>query len=71
MDIWAGGEAGTLFLSGDGGATWHRLQPSFGSQVLVSDITQIRTLNSGEVSLSTSNNETWSSLDAGKTWTKK
>ena len=40
-DVWAGGEAGALFHSADGGATWTQLQPSIKGQTLSSDITQI------------------------------
>jgi hypothetical protein len=40
-DVWAGGEAGTLFHSADGGATWTQVQPSIKGQALSSDITQI------------------------------
>jgi photosystem II stability/assembly factor-like uncharacterized protein len=40
-DVWAGGEAGALFHSVDGGASWTQVQPSVKGQTLSSDITQI------------------------------
>jgi len=45
-DVWAGGEAGALFHSADGGATWTQVQPSIKGQTLSSDITQIDVSNS-------------------------
>src|SRR5216683_2573928 len=40
-DVWTGGQAGTLFHSADGGATWVRVQPSIKGQALSSDVTHI------------------------------
>ncbi len=75
-DVWAGGQAGTLFHSADGGATWVQVQPSIKGQALTSDITHIhvrsRDVRSpAEIEISTSNNELWSSADGGRTWEKK
>ncbi len=71
QDFWAGGQAGTLFHSADGGVTWLRVQPSVQGQALTSDITHIEVRASAEVVISTSNHEIWSSADNGKTWEKK
>jgi hypothetical protein len=72
-DVWTGGQAGTLFHSADGGVTWVQMQPSIKGQQLSADITHIEVDVRGpaEVIVSTSNNETWSSTDGGKTWDKK
>ena len=88
-DVWAGGQAGTLFHSANSGVTWAQVQPSVKARPLSSDITHIEVRNievrnqelrrdlrydvrgPGEILLSTSNNEIWSSADGGKTWTKK
>ncbi len=79
-DVWAGGEAGTLFHSADGGVTWVQVKPSIKAQQLSSDITHIDMRNDdmrgdvgspAEIVVSTSNNEIWSSADGGKTWDKK
>jgi hypothetical protein len=88
-DVWAGGQAGTLFHSANSGVTWAQVQPSVKARQLSSDITHIEVRNNevrneelrrdlryhvrrpGEIVLSTSNNEIWSSADGGKTWAKK
>jgi hypothetical protein len=71
QDVWAGGEAGTVFHSADGGVAWVRVQPSIKAQVLTSDVTRIDLRGPSEIAVSTSNNEIWSSADGGKTWEKK
>lgn len=86
-DIWAGGQAGTLFHSNDNGVTWVLVKPSSKGRQLSSDVTQIdvhgdlrkeRGANKrsalsapAEIVVSTRNNETWSSADGGNTWDKK
>jgi photosystem II stability/assembly factor-like uncharacterized protein len=77
-NVWAGGLAGTLFHSADGGVTWVQVQPSIKVLQLSSDITHIdvrgavRDVRSpAEIVLSTSNSEIWSSEDGGQTWKKK
>jgi hypothetical protein len=84
-DIWAGGQAGTLFHSADGGLTWAQVQPSTKGQQLTSDITHIElqgiplhgnnqlgnTPRPAQIVLSTSNNDVWSSRDGGTTWERK
>jgi hypothetical protein len=70
-DIWAGGQAGTLFHSADSGTTWSMVQPSTKSGSLSSDIVAIEIRSPAEIVLSTNNNESWTTFDAGKTWEKK
>jgi hypothetical protein len=78
-DVWTGGRVGTLFHSADGGVTWAQVQPSVKARQLSSDITHIEVRGESrddarppaEILLSTSNSETWSSADGGKTWSKK
>jgi Putative zinc-finger len=41
QEVWAGGKAGTLFHSVDGGVTWVRVQPSVNGHGLSSDINRI------------------------------
>ena len=71
QDVWAGGQAGTLFHSADSGVTWLQVQPSIRALPLTSDITHIDVRDAAEVVLSTTNHEIWSSADSGKTWEKK
>jgi hypothetical protein len=70
-DIWAGGQAGTLFHSTDGGTTWTQLHPAVKDQQLTADITGIELQKPGEAALTTGNSESWTTTDNGKTWTKK
>jgi hypothetical protein len=46
QDVWAGGEAGALFHSTDGGVSWTQVHPSMNDGLLNSDITQIDLPNS-------------------------
>ena len=71
QDVWAGGQAGTLFHSADSGVTWLQVQPSIEALPLTSDITHIDVRGAAEVVISTSHHEIWSSADSGKTWEKK
>lgn len=74
QDIWAGGQAGTLFHSTNSGMTWAQVQPSSNSP-LSSDITHIDLQGDApdttRITISTSNNEMWISTNGGKTWEKK
>ena len=44
-DVWAGGQAGTLFHSANGGVTWVQVQPSIKTRQLSSDITHLELRN--------------------------
>lgn len=70
-DVWAGGQAGTLFHSSDGGTTWVQVQPSTKAGSLSADIVAIEIRGPAEIVLSTSTNESWITPDGGKTWEKK
>jgi len=71
QEIWAGGQAGTLLHSTDAGATWSTVGVSFKGQSLSADITQIEVRDPAEIVLTTSNHQTWNSIDGGKAWEKK
>jgi len=45
VDVWTGGQAGTLFHSADNGVTWVQVQPSIKARQLGSDITHIELRN--------------------------
>ena len=70
-DIWAGGQAGGLFHSVDNGATWTQVQPATDAGPLQADIVAIEIRNPAEIVLTTSNRESWTTTDGGKTWNKK
>jgi photosystem II stability/assembly factor-like uncharacterized protein len=69
-DVWAGGQAGTLLHSTDGGATWATVGVSFNGQPMSSDITHIEMRGLSEIILSAGTQENWISGDGGKTWKK-
>jgi hypothetical protein len=70
-DVWAGGKSGLLYHSVDNGATWIQLHPVIGDKALASDITHIEASSAMAIVLTTSNGETWSSSDNGKSWASK
>ena len=70
-DIWAGGSGGSLFHSPDAGVTWSQVHPSAQQQTLSDDVTHIEIHSPTQVILLTSNNQSWSTMDGGKTWAKK
>lgn len=70
LEVWAGGEAGALFHSTDGGVTWAQVQPAIKGQPLNATVVGIK-VQPPQVVLTTSNNETWSTIDGGQTWDKK
>ncbi|HYU47007.1 MAG TPA: zf-HC2 domain-containing protein [Terriglobales bacterium] len=70
-DIWAGGKAGDLFHSANGGLTWNQVHPSAQEQILSDDVTRIDIYGPSQIALFTSNNQSWNTADSGKTWEKK
>jgi hypothetical protein len=70
-DVWAGGKGGNLFHSANGGVTWSQVYPSAQQQTLSGDVTHIDIYSPSQVSLFTSNNQSWSTTDGGETWEKK
>jgi len=70
-DVWAGGQGGVLFHSTDSGTTWTIVQPSTKAGPLSNDIVGIEIRSATEIALTTGNNESWTTADAGNTWDKK
>lgn len=76
LEMWAGGEAGTLLHSSDNGATWNAVAVSLQGQPLTSAVTNIvvheaAQRSAAEILLSTGDHQTFLSADGGKTWKKK
>ncbi|HEY1272401.1 MAG TPA: zf-HC2 domain-containing protein [Terriglobales bacterium] len=67
--VWAAGKAGTVYLSQDAGSSWTQLHPTSAGAALTADVTNIEL--SGLSVILSAGKETWSSIDSGKTWTKK
>jgi len=70
-DIWAGGQAGMLFHSSNGGTTWTQVHPAVKDSKLTADVTSIETGKPGAVNVATRNGESWTTMDSGRTWEKK
>jgi photosystem II stability/assembly factor-like uncharacterized protein len=66
QDIWAGGDAGTLFHSVNDGANWTQVQEAWTGDIIA---LRFNSLQLG--SLETSTQETWVTRDGGATWSKQ
>jgi hypothetical protein len=71
MDIWVGGESGSLYHSPDSGQHWTRIVPQTNGEKLSSDITRVDFSDLQNGIVSTSNGQTWTTSDAGQTWQRK
>jgi hypothetical protein len=71
LDIWVGGLRGTLYHSSDAGQHWTQVQPAFQGEVLTGDIIGVEFTDLFHGKLTTSNQETWTTTDAGQTWAKQ
>ena len=71
LEVWAGGSAGMLFHTSDGGGIWIRVAPSSGGAILTGDIVNIQFFDTQHGRVTTSTPELWTTSDAGQTWQKK
>lgn len=69
-EMWAGGVAGVLYHTMDGGDLWVRVVPSDGGVALTGDILGIEFSDSRNGTLTT-NTETWTTQDSGQSWHKQ
>lgn len=70
LEIWAGGSAGVLYHSSDGGQQWTRALPSASGVSLTGDIVGIAFTDPQHGKIETSTSELWTTADAGQTWHK-
>src|SRR5580700_3628887 len=70
-EVWAGGSAGALYHTVDGGNRWSRVAPSANGAVLTGDIIGIQFTGSLNGTVTTSNAEVWITADDGQTWQKQ
>lgn len=70
-DVWAGGQAGTLFRSVDNGTTWTQVHPATQTESLAADIVVVEIRGPAEIVLTTNTGESWTTADGGKYWEKK
>jgi len=68
LDIWVGGTAGTLFHSSDAGQHWTQVRPVLNGEALADDIIGVEFTDTLHGKLTTANQETWITADAGQTW---
>ena len=70
-DVWAGGSAGTLYHSSDGGNQWARITPSAGGTMLTGDVVGLGFSDPQHGTVTTSTGERWTTADSGQTWLKQ
>jgi len=71
LEVWAGGSAGMLFHTSDGGGIWIRVSPSSGGTILTGDIVNIQFFDTQHGRVTTSTPELWTTSDAGQSWQKQ
>jgi Photosynthesis system II assembly factor YCF48 len=70
-DIWVGGAAGALYHSSDMGRHWVAITPAADGKPLTADIIGVTFTDAAHGKLTTANNETWTTSDAGQSWQEK
>jgi hypothetical protein len=71
LEIWAGGSAGVLYHSADGGLQWTRVVPAASGILLTGDIISIAFSDSQHGQITTSAAEFWFTIDGGQSWQKR
>jgi hypothetical protein len=69
--VWIGGKSGILYHSADSGQSWTQVTPVAGERALQSDITRVDFTDPSTGTISTGDGQTWSTSDAGQTWTQR
>jgi hypothetical protein len=70
-DIWVGGAAGALYHSSDIGQHWVQITPTVDGKALTADVIGVTFTDATHGKLTTANDETWTTSDAGQSWQKK
>ena len=70
-EIWVGGNRGSLYHSSDSGQHWTQVKPAVNGSPLTADIVGIEFADAQHGKLTTSNRETWTTSDAGQSWTRE
>jgi hypothetical protein len=71
LDIWVGGAAGVLYHSTDNGLQWTPVKPSAGGVTLTADIAKVQFTDAQHGTVTTSDGQTWTTSDGGRTWQVK
>ena len=69
-EIWVGGNGGSLYHSSDSGQHWTQVKPAVNDSPLTADIVGIEFADAQHGKLTTSDHETWTTSDAGQSWTR-
>jgi hypothetical protein len=70
-DIWIAGPGARLFHSSDGGEHWQQMKLVADGQPLTADIIGVEFTDLQHGKLTTADNQTWLTSDAGQTWQKQ
>jgi Photosynthesis system II assembly factor YCF48 len=70
-EVWAGGAAGVLYHTMDGGDLWVRVVPSDGGVALSGDIVSIEFPDTRNGTVTTLNATVWTTNDNGQSWHKQ
>lgn len=70
-DVWAGGLAGALYHSADGGQHWVQVRPGTQGQALSADIVSIEFSDAQHGEIGTADGELWITADGGQSWQKQ
>src|SRR5436190_4549382 len=70
-EIWVGGNGGSLYHSSDNGQHWTQVKPAVNGSPLTADIVGIEFADAQHGKLTTGNRETWTTSDAGQSWTRE
>jgi hypothetical protein len=71
LEVWAGGSAGVLYHSADGGQQWTRVLLSASGVFSTGDIVSIAFPDPQHGQITTSTQEFWFTTDDGQTWQKR
>lgn len=71
FDIWVGGAKGALYHSIDAGQHWIQVQPLAADEALKADIVGIEFSDLLHGTLTTADKHTWTTADAGQTWSEQ
>jgi hypothetical protein len=70
-EIWVGGAKGAFYHSSDAGEHWMQVKPVADGKPLTADIIGVEFTDARHGKLTTAASETWTTTDAGQTWSKK